>query len=144
LDPSKGLASKKQDDRLIQMGANLADQGLKILLESEERSRPRNDVEMKIRQAVEKFHEALAADPYNVKATYNLSAAYARIGRKQCALNLLARLAEMSSWPSQKDAVEDARDRLFGIGKKWKGNPDPDFDDLRSDTRFLDIVKDLD
>jgi hypothetical protein len=75
-----------------------------------------------------------------VKATYNLAAAYGRIGRKQCALNLLARLVEMHSFPSQKDAIDDVVDRIFGKGK-WKGRPDPDFDGMRADPDFGALVK---
>lgn len=143
-DPTKGLESKPYRDRVIELGQNLADQGLKLLLESQERSRPKPDRENRLTQAVDKFIESLAADPYNIRATYNLAAAYARIGRRQCVLNLLARMVEMSTFPSQKEAITDAADRLFGRGKKWQGKPDPDFESLRTDQEFLDIVKDLD
>ena len=61
--------------------------------------------EEKITRAVEDFLSALGADPYNVHATYNLAAAYARIGRKQCALNLLVRLIAMKDHHSRKVEV---------------------------------------
>ncbi len=143
-DPTKGPDYKPYRDRVLELGQNLADQGLKLLHESEERARPVHDRNARLQQAVEKFIDALAADPYNIRATYNLAAAYARIGRRQCVLNLLSRMVEMSTFPSQKEAISDATDRLFGRGKKWQGKPDPDFEDLRSDQEFLDIVKDLD
>jgi hypothetical protein len=143
-EPDKGPDFKPYRDRVIDLGQNLADQGLKLLHESEEKARPVNDRNNKLQSAVDKFLEALAADPYNIRATYNLAAAYARIGRRQCSLNLLARMAEMHSFPSQKDALTEVTDRLFGRGKKWQGRPDPDFEDLRSDQAFLNIVKELD
>ena len=143
IEPDKGPPPKVYGDRVIELGDNLAKQGLDLLLQSEERSRGVADNQAKLTQAVDKFHEALAADPYNVKATYNLAAAYARIGRKQCALNLLARLVEMAAFPSQKEAIADQGDRLLGRGKKWQGRPDPDFEDMRTDQRFLDIAKHL-
>lgn len=142
-DPEKGPPPKVYGDRVIELGDALAKQGLDLLLESEERSRGAADNQAKLTAAVGKFHEALAADPYNVKATYNLAAAYARIGRTQCALNLLARLVEMAAFPSQKEAIQDAGDRLLGRGKKWQGRPDPDFEDMRANPKFLDLAKHL-
>ena len=56
--------------------------------------------------AVNDFITALAADPYNVKATYGLAAAYAKIGRKQCSINLLTRMLQMRPHPSKKAEVE--------------------------------------
>ena len=56
--------------------------------------------------AVEHLITALRADPYNVTATYNLAAAYARIGRKQCAINLLTAPA-----PDAPASVEARRGR---------------------------------
>ena len=141
MDPSKGAPSKPFRDRIIDMAANLADEGLR-LLSAAAAAKP-GEPPGKLAAAVSKFLEALALDPYNVKATYNLAAAYARAGRKQCSLNLLARLAEMASFPSQREAIDESVDRLMGRGKVWKGKPDPDFDDLRSDARFVQLLGQL-
>ncbi len=141
-EPDQGLPAKIYADRIIALGDSLARQGLQLLLQSEERSRGAADNQAKLAAAVAKFNEALHADPYNVPATYNLAAAYARIGRKQCALNLLARLVEMAAFPSQKEDIDASADRLLGR-RRWQGKPDPDFEDLRTDQRFLDLAKNL-
>jgi hypothetical protein len=89
-------------------------------------------------EAVDKFITALLADPYNVDATYNLAAAYALIDRFQCSINLLERLLQMRSHPSQKEKVEAKIDLLLGRGK---AKIDPDFDEMRSDARFRELIQ---
>ncbi len=93
--------------------------------------------EEQITKAVNLFVTALLADPYNVTATYNLAAAYARIGRIQCSLNLLERLFAMQEHHSRKDEVASSINRLLGrVGK----NVDPDFNEMRSDPRFRQMI----
>ncbi len=133
---------KAYKDLDIKGGAAQADQGLRELIQSE-KNIPPEDVAAKIEGAVQKFFGALAADPYNINATYNLAAAYARIGRNQCALNLLARMAAMKDFPTRKKAIAAKADRLFGRGKKWKDKPDPDFQALRGKPEFESIVAKL-
>ncbi len=89
-----------------------------------------------INDAVDHFITALSADPYNVTATYNLAAAYARIGRKQCSINLLTRLLQMRPHPSKHDDVEKHLDRLLGR----KQVLDPDFSEMRKDARFRALI----
>ncbi|HEY5949109.1 MAG TPA: hypothetical protein VIV40_26635, partial [Kofleriaceae bacterium] len=86
--------------------------------------------------AVNDFITALSADPYNVKATYGLAAAYAKIGRKQCSINLLTRLLQMRPHPSKKGEVEHFIDQLLGR----KQPLDPDFSDMRRDNRFRELI----
>ena len=62
-------------------------------------------------------------------ATYNLAAAYARIGRKQCSLNLLTRLLQMRAHDAKRPEVEAHLDRLLGR----KQVLDPDFSEMRND-----------
>jgi hypothetical protein len=132
--PNEGPPPKKYKELAIDEGAAHAAEGLKILIESE-KNIPPEDVAAKIEAAVAKFFAALAADPYNVNATYNLAAAYARIGRNQCAVNLLFRLAAMKDFHSRKKAIDQKRDRFLGQAK-WKGRPDPDFSALRARPEF--------
>ena len=132
--PNEGPPPKKYKELAIDEGAAHAAEGLKILIESE-KNIPPEDVAAKIEAAVAKFFASLAADPYNVNATYNLAAAYARIGRNQCAVNLLFRLAAMKDFHSRKKAIDLKRDRFLGQAK-WKGRPDPDFSALRSTPEF--------
>jgi hypothetical protein len=130
------------DQRVVSQGENLANDAFALLRESEKSSLPRQQRENLIAESVDKFILSLKSDPYNVHATYNLAAAYARIGRDQCSLNLLSRLIALRLLPSQKAAVDAKVDRLLGRGT-FKGDMDPDFYQLRGDPRFLAVVKDL-
>lgn len=137
--PSDGPAALTYAERSVEEAENLANQGSDLL----QQSAPAEDQaqnERLLEQAVHRFITALLADPYNVNATYNLAAAYARIGRAQCAVNLLARLVPMRDLPSLAPRVEEKLDRLLGR-KDYKGRLDPDFFDLRDDPRFRELVK---
>jgi hypothetical protein len=87
--------------------------------------------------AVKGLLTALAADPYNVTAHYLLAATYARIGRKQCAVNLLGRMLEMRSHASKKAEVDMNLDKLLGR----KQQLDPNFADMRRDTNFRTLIQ---
>jgi len=139
---ARELPALKYEERSVEEGQNLAEQAFELLTGAESRSVSRPEKERLIHQSVRRFITALSADPYNVHATYNLAAAYARIGRGQCAVNLLARLVALRKLPSQTAAVEDKLDRLFGR-KKYDGRLDPDFLKLRDDPRFRDVAKQL-
>ncbi|MBE7451846.1 MAG: hypothetical protein HS111_24045 [Kofleriaceae bacterium] len=93
-----------------------------------------------ITEAVDGLLISLAADPYNVHATYNLAAAYARINRKQCSLNMLERLTLMREHHSRKVEVGKKLDRLLGRNNTPL---DPDFNDLRQDRRFACLIHNM-
>jgi tetratricopeptide (TPR) repeat protein len=130
-------------ERSVVEAKNLADQGFAVLKRSESTKIPRAEREEYLTEAVEYFLTALKADPYNVHATYNLAAAYARIGRAQCSVTLLERLDALHKLPSQRDEVEDKLDRLLGRGR-YRNNLDPDFRDLRDMEIFREVVRKLD
>ncbi len=132
----------RYEERSIEEARNLANQGFATLRAAETRGVPRRERERMITNAVEDLITALLADPYNVHATYNLAAAYARIGRPQCSVNLLSRLVALRRLPSQTAKVEAKLDRLLGR-KKFNGRLDPDFEKLRDDRRFRNVVKEL-
>lgn len=140
VSPSEGPAPLSFAERSIEESENLANQGVALLQQAGAGAADQGGGEQMLEQAVHRFITALLADPYNVNATYNLAAAYARIHRPQCAVNLLARLVPLRKLPSQTAKVEEKLDRLLGR-KGYKGRLDPDFFDLRDDPRFRDLVK---
>ena len=137
--PSDGPSPLSYEERSVEEAENLANQGFDLLQQSSA-GEGSQDGERLLEQAVHRFITALLADPYNVHATYNLAAAYARIGRGQCAVNLLARLVPLRRLPSLAAKVDAKLDRLLGR-KEYRGRLDPDFFDLRDDPRFRDLVK---
>jgi len=138
--PDEGPTPLRFDERSIEEAENLANQGFDMLEQAQDRELGQEQVERLIEQAVHRLATALLADPYNVHATYNLAAAYARIGRPQCAINLLSRLVPLRTLPSQHHYVEEKLDRLLGR-KNYRGRLDPDFFDLRDDPRFRELAK---
>ncbi len=124
------------DERSIPEGAKLAEQAKGELKTAASAEVERQTREQYITDAVEHFITALGADPYNVTATYNLAAAYARIGRKQCSINLLTRMLQLRAHPSKRADVELHLDRLLGR----KQVLDPDFAEMRRDARFRALI----
>ena len=134
--PSDELKPIEFTERSIPEGTKLAGQALGELKTAESAEIDRSTREQYITDAVEHFITALRADPYNVSATYNLAAAYARIGRKQCSINLLTRLLQMRPHAAKHDEVELHLDRLLGR----KQALDPDFSEMRGDERFRSLI----
>jgi len=135
-DPKSEPKAMPFDERSIPEGMRLADQAYSKLNAAKSAEVDRMTRENYTSDAVQDFITALAADPYNVKATYGLAAAYAQIGRKQCTINLLTRLLQMRPHWSKKVEVEKAIDRLLGR----KQPLDPDFSDMRRDNRFRELI----
>lgn len=132
-DPAKSF-----QQRSIPEAEKLAREGQVKLASAESKEVDAEYREQLITEAVGKFTTALLADPYNINATYNLAAAYARIGRVQCSINLLRRMLQMREHPSRQDFVEDKLDRLLGRNKQ---SLDPDFNDMRDDVRFRTLIE---
>ncbi|ACY15889.1 hypothetical protein [Haliangium ochraceum] len=130
----------KYNERSVIEAKNLAEDGFTSLNRAEDGKLPKPEREKLIVEAVELFVTALQADPYNVHATYNLSAAYARIGRQQCAVNLLERLVKLHRLPSLHDEVETKLDRLLGRGR-YRNDLDPDFFELRDEENFREVIR---
>jgi hypothetical protein len=125
------------DQRSIPEGARLAEEAKANLKTAESREIERSLSEQYTNDAVVKLITALQADPYNVTATYNLAGTYARIGRPQCAINLLTRLLQMRPHASKRGEVEAHLDRLLGR----KQQLDPNFAEMRRDDRFRELIK---
>jgi hypothetical protein len=137
IDPAKEPAAMMYNQRSIPEAKAVAAEGL-TLLQAAEGNSDKATREKDISTAVDKFITALLADPYNVNATYNLAAAYARIDRKQCSVNMLTRLLQMKDHASRKLEVDQKIDRLLG---RKKTPIDPDFDDMRNDPRFRELIE---
>lgn len=135
-DPATELKPIAFDQRSIPEGQRLADQAYGNLQAANSAEVDRMTREKYQSDAVNDFITALAADPYNIKATYGLAAAYAKIGRKQCSINLLTRLLQMRPHQSKKAEVEHYIDQLLGRKQKL----DPDFSDMRRDNRFRELI----
>lgn len=135
-DPQAELKPMTFDQRSIPEGTRLADEGYASLNSSRSAEIDRITREQQITDAVNAFITSLAADPYNVKATYGLAAAYARVGRKQCSINLLTRILQMRPHYSKHAEVETHIDHLLGR----KQILDPDFADMRRDERFRTLI----
>ncbi|MDQ3368657.1 MAG: hypothetical protein M3680_24780 [Myxococcota bacterium] len=139
-EPTEASAELKPisfDERSIPEGSKLAEQARSKLRTAETAEVDRSTREQYITEAVNDFITALGADPYNVPATYGLAAAYARIGRRQCTINLLVRLLQMRPHPSKRPEVESHLDRLLGR----KQALDPDFSEMRRDERFRGLIQ---
>lgn len=125
------------DERSIPEGLRLTEEAKSKLKTGESAEVERTLREQYTTEAVIDLITALRADPYNVPATYNLAATYARLGRRQCAINLLTRLLQMRPHPSKRPEVELALDRLLGR----KQTLDPNFAEMRRDERFRELIK---
>ena len=125
------------DERSIPEAIKLAMQANSKLKTAQSAEVEKTTREQYITEAVDDFIIALKADPYNVPATYGLAAAYARIDRVQCSVNLLVRLLQMRPHPSKRGEVEQHLDKLLGR----KQVLDPDFAEMRGDKRFRDLIQ---
>ena len=136
-DPQTELKPYSFDERSIPESLKLADQASSELKSANSGEVDRRTHEEMITNAVNHFIDALKADPYDVKATYGLAAAYAKIGRTQCSINLLTRILQMRPHQSKHAEVEAVLDKLLGR----KQVLDPDFADMRGDQRFRELIK---
>ena len=136
-DPQAELKPYSFDERSIPESLKLADQASAELRTANSGEVDRRTHEEMLTAAVQHFIDSLKADPYDVKATYGLAAAYAKIGRTQCSINLLTRILQMRPHASKHAEVEATLDRLLGR----KQVLDPDFADMRGDQRFRELIK---
>lgn len=126
--------------RVIVESNNLSRKGIKLLSDAAKDGLEPELMESMFIEGVEDLLTSLKADPYNVDATYHLAAAYARIDRRQCTINLLDRLSLLRRLASHRPTVERRVDQLLGRN----GKPlDSSFDPMRADERFRDVVEKL-
>lgn len=137
LEQGEQIKAISYDERSIPESQRLSEQARAQLRAAESAEVERAVREDYVSSAVVALLTALAADPYNVQATYTLAGAYARIGRFQCSMNLLTRLLQMRTHFAKKADVEAQLDRLLGR----KQQLDPDFADMRRDERFRGLIQ---
>jgi hypothetical protein len=74
-----------------------------------------------IKEAIEKYRNALIKDPWNVAATLKLAIAYDRMLRKGCAIAMLKRLASLSGHPKWREEANRNIDTIDANGQWFKG-----------------------
>jgi hypothetical protein len=136
VDPDDELKPISFDQRSIPESLKLSDQARAELKTSDSAEVDRPTREGYVTDAVEHLITSLRADPYNVNATYSLAAAYARIGRRQCSINMLTRLLQMRPHPSKHADVEANLNHLLGRNQTL----DADFSEMRNDERFRTLI----
>ena len=136
-DPKEELKPLTFDERSIPEGQRLAEKGNAELKAADSAEINQSTREATLTTAVNDYLTALAADPYNVGATYGLAAVYSKIGRRQCSINLLTRILQMRPHPSKHAEVEAFIDHLLGRHQPL----DPDFFDMRRDDRFRQLIE---
>jgi len=74
-----------------------------------------------IKDAIDKYRNALLKDPYSTDATLKLAIAYDRVLRKGCALAMLKRLAALSNNPKFAQEANRAIDSVGDNSEWFKG-----------------------
>jgi hypothetical protein len=104
-DPKKARPQPSMAIQLFTAGETAVDQADKAKEDSMKVSL--------LKEAIEKYRNALIKDPYNIPATLKLAVAYDRVLRKGCAIAMLKRLASLSNnpkWASEANRNIDAID----------------------------------
>jgi hypothetical protein len=74
-----------------------------------------------VKDAIDKYRNALVKDPYNVDATLKLAEAYDLVLRKGCALAMLRRIAQLSNHPSFQKPANASADEVAQNPSLFKG-----------------------
>lgn len=74
-----------------------------------------------IKEAIDKYRNALMKDPYNVPATLKLAVAYDRVLRKACAIAMLKRLSALSNNPKWASEANRNIDSIDANAQWFKG-----------------------
>jgi hypothetical protein len=103
-----------------QMAKVLFDQGETSLDQSDKAKEDTMKVSL-LKDAIDKYRNALIKDPYNVSATLKLAVAYDRVLRKGCAIAMLKRLAALSNNPKFASEANRHIDTIDANTQWFKG-----------------------
>jgi len=74
-----------------------------------------------VKEAIDKYRNALVKDPFNIDATLKLAVAYDEARRKGCAIAMLKRLAALSGNRSYQREANASIDSIDSNGQWFKG-----------------------
>ena len=112
-DPKKVRAQTAMAVQLFTAGETAIDQADKAKEESMKVSL--------LKEAIDKYRNALIKDPYNIPATLKLAVAYDRVLRKGCAIAMLKRLASLSNNPKWSGEANRNIDSIDANSQWFKG-----------------------
>jgi hypothetical protein len=110
----------KKANRQSPLSRQLFDQAETSLVESDKAKEETMKIGL-IKEAIEKYRNALIKDPYNVPATLKLAVAYDRVLRKGCAIAMLKRLASLSNNPKFASEANRNIDAIDANAQWFKG-----------------------
>jgi hypothetical protein len=102
------------------LGKQLFDAGEAALDQSDKAKEDSMKVSL-LKEAIDKYRNALIKDPYNVPATLKLAVAYDRVLRKGCAIAMLKRLAALSNNPKWQAEANRNIDSIDANAQWFKG-----------------------
>ncbi|WP_045119069.1 hypothetical protein [Haliangium ochraceum] len=97
--------------RRATQGRALASQAEGILAEAD--AKEGEERILLVKESLDKLSNALRADPYGPAPTYKMAVAYAMVGKKKCALDLLDRLQQLTRMPAVESEAERNVDRAM-------------------------------
>jgi hypothetical protein len=102
------------------LARQLVDGGDTAMATSDKTPEPNAKVGL-IKEAIDKYRNALIKDPYNSDATLKLAIAYDKVLRKGCAIAMLKRLAALSANPKFAGEANRQIDAVGDNGQWFKG-----------------------